>query len=44
LSSLLDLIRLEEALEALLGTAVDVVSAGALLARDDEIRRTAVML
>ena len=43
-SSLLDLIRLEEALEALLGTAVDVVSAGALLARDDEIRRTAVML
>ena len=43
-SSLLDLIHLEESLGALLGTAVDVVSAGALLARDEEIRRTAVML
>jgi uncharacterized protein len=30
-SSLLDLIRLEEALQDLLGTHVDVISAGALL-------------
>lgn len=44
LSLLLDLIHLEEALAALLGAAVYVVSAGALLARDEEIRRTAVTL
>ena len=43
-SSLLDLIHLEEALRALLGTGVDVVSVGALLDRDDEIRRDAVEL
>jgi uncharacterized protein len=43
-SSLLDLIRLEEALQHLLGVDVDVVSAGALLARDDAIRRDAVAL
>jgi len=43
-SSLLDLSHLEEALGALLGAAVDVVSAGVLLARDEEIPRTAVTL
>lgn len=43
-SSLLDLIYLEEALQALLGTHVDVISVGALLDRDDEIRRDAVPL
>jgi predicted nucleotidyltransferase len=43
-SSLLDLIELEEALRALLGTKVDVISAGALLERDTEIRRDAVPL
>jgi len=43
-SSLLDLIELEEALRALLGTNVDVISAGALLERDTEIRRDAVPL
>lgn len=43
-SSLLDLIHLEEALRDLLGVEVDVVSAGALLDRDDEIRRDALPL
>lgn len=43
-SSLLDLIHLEEALTALLGVEVDVVSAGALLPRDVEIRYDAVPL
>jgi predicted nucleotidyltransferase len=43
-SSLLDLIHLEEALGDLLGVEVDVVSAGALLDRDDEIRRDALPL
>ena len=43
-SSLLDLIHLEEALSELLGVSVDVVSIGALLERDDEIRRDAVPL
>lgn len=43
-SSLLDLIELEEALLTLLGTNVDVISAGALLERDAEIRRDAVPL
>jgi uncharacterized protein len=43
-SSLLDLIELEEALRALLGANVDVVSAGALLERDTEIRRDAIPL
>lgn len=43
-SSLLDLIRLEEALCDLLGVDVDVVSLGALLDRDDEIRSDAVTL
>ena len=40
-SSLFDLIHLEDALQALLGTSVDVVSVGALLDRDVEIRRDA---
>jgi predicted nucleotidyltransferase len=43
-SSLLDLIALEEDLERLLGTSVDVISAGALLDRDVDIRRDAVPL
>ncbi len=43
-SSLLDLIALEAALEDLLGTQVDVISAGALLDRDVDIRRDAVAL
>lgn len=43
-SSLLDLIELEEALQDLLGAAVDVISAGALLERDVEMRRDAVPL
>jgi uncharacterized protein len=43
-SSLLDLIRLEDALAELLGRPVDVVSAGGLLDRDDHIRRAAIAL
>jgi predicted nucleotidyltransferase len=43
-SSLLDLVHLEEALTALLGVEVDVVSAGALLERDVDIRNDAVAL
>jgi predicted nucleotidyltransferase len=43
-SSLLDLIHLEEALAELLGVDVDVVSSGALLERDDAIRRDAIPL
>ena len=43
-SSLLDLIHLEEALGDLLGVDVDVISLGALLERDDEIRSDAVTL
>ncbi|HSL58084.1 MAG TPA: nucleotidyltransferase domain-containing protein [Acidimicrobiales bacterium] len=43
-SSLLDVVRLEDALAAVLGRPVDVVSAGALLDRDEEIRRQAVPL
>ena len=43
-SSLIDLIHLEEALALLLGTQVDVISAAALLERDDDIRRDAVLL
>jgi predicted nucleotidyltransferase len=43
-SSLLDVIRLEEAISQLLGCAVDVVSAGALLERDDDIRQDLVRL
>jgi uncharacterized protein len=43
-SSLFDLLHLSEELEALLGVAVDVVSAGGLKDRDDHIRREAVSL
>lgn len=43
-SSLLDLVHLEGALGELLGVKVDVVSAGALLERDAEIRGDAVAL
>jgi len=41
-SSLFDLMDLEEALEALLGSPVDVVSVGGLKDRDNHIRREAV--
>ncbi len=43
-SSLLDLVHLEAALAELLGVEVDVVSAGALLDRDAEIRNDAISL
>lgn len=43
-SSLFDVVRLEDALTALLGCPVDVVSAGALLDRDDNIRDDLVCL
>lgn len=43
-SSLFDLVRVKDALEALLGRTVDVVSLGGLLAEDDDIRRDAVLL
>ena len=43
-SSLFDLMNLEEALEALLGVSVDVVSAGGLKDRDEHVRRDAVPL
>jgi predicted nucleotidyltransferase len=43
-SSRLDLIHLEEELCDLLGVEVDVISLGALLERDDEIRSDAVTL
>ncbi len=43
-SSLLDLIHLEEALARLLRVEVDVISRGALLDRDEELRRDAVAL
>lgn len=43
-SSLLDLIHLEDELRELLGVPVDVVSMGALLDRDEDIRQDAVLL
>lgn len=43
-SSLLDVVRLEDALRELLGCRVDVVSAGALLDRDDDIRGDLIRL
>lgn len=43
-STLLDLIHLQDALEAFLGTRVDVVSVGGLKPRDDHIREQAVPL
>ena len=41
-SSLFDLMHLETDLRELLGVPVDVVSAGGLLARDEQIRREAI--
>ncbi len=41
-SSLFDLMNLQEALEALLGVPVDVVSMGGLRERDSHIRREAI--
>lgn len=43
-SSVIDLVHLEEALAELLDVDVDVVSAGALLERDAEIRNDAIAL
>jgi predicted nucleotidyltransferase len=43
-SSLFDLMHLEDDLADLLGCRVDVVSVGALLDRDDDIRNDAVPL
>ncbi len=43
-SSLFDLMHLEDDLRDLLGCRVDVVSVGALLDRDDDIRNDAVPL
>lgn len=43
-TSLLDVIRLEDALSELLGCRADVLSAGALLDRDVDIRRDLVVL
>ena len=43
-SSLFDLLHISEELELLLGTSVDVVSAGGLKERDHHIRREAVRL
>ena len=41
-ASLMDLVRLQDELEALLGCRVDVVSVGGLKDRDEHIRREAV--
>lgn len=41
-ASLLDLMAIEDELEALLGRAVDVVSVGGLKLRDEHIRREAI--
>jgi predicted nucleotidyltransferase len=43
-STLLDLVRVEEALSQLLGCPVDVVSAAALLERDDDNRQDLIRL
>ena len=43
-SSLFDLLHLHDALEALLGCRIDVVSAGALTERDEHIRSEAISL
>jgi uncharacterized protein len=43
-SSLFDLMSLEDDLRELLGCPVDVVSAGGLLDRDDDIRRDLIRL
>ena len=41
-ASLLDLMRIQDDLEALLGCPVDVLSAGGLKDRDEHIRREAI--
>lgn len=41
-SSLFDVMHMEDQLRDLLGVAVDVVSAGGLLPRDEHIRREAI--
>ena len=41
-ASLLNLMRIQDDLEGLLGRSVDVVSVGGLKARDDHIRREAI--
>lgn len=43
-ASLMDLVRLQDELEALLGCGVDVVSVGGLKDRDKHIRREAVLV
>ena len=43
-ASLLDLMRIQDDLEELLGCSVDVVSVGGLKDRDDHIRREAVLV
>ena len=43
-SSLFDLMNLQEELQVLLGVSVDVVSTGGLKARDEHIRREAILL
>lgn len=43
-SSLFDVIRLQDDLRELLGCNVDVISSGALLDRDQCIRRDAIVL
>lgn len=43
-ATLLDLADLKDEFEAILGLSVDVLSSGALKARDDDIRREAVPL
>ncbi len=41
-ASLVDLIAIQDDLEALLGCSVDVVSLGGLKGRDEQIRREAI--
>jgi uncharacterized protein len=43
-ASLLDLMRIQDDLESLLGGRIDVVSAGGLKDRDEHIRREAVLV
>lgn len=43
-ASLLDLMRVQDDLEALLDAPVDVVSTGGLKSRDEHIRREAILL
>lgn len=43
-ASLLDLMRIEDELENLLGCSVDVVSVGGLKERDEHIRRAAILV